>query len=498
MAADSQDHTVVIHVTPGEILDERWRIETRIGQGAMGSVFKGKDLRLNKPVAIKILAPEHCRKPKVLARFEREAEKMTTLRHPNIVLLHGHGRRGALPYIVMEYLEGLSLADALQKAGGTIGLHETVAVVKQIAAGLAFLHSNGLVHRDVKPQNIIIGTGGRVTILDLGVVRDQANPGLTRPGAMVGTPYYMSPEQILGAEDIDLRTDVYALGAMTFELLTGRPPFLGANNFEVLYGHKNLPAPDASQLVKAVPKSVGQVLARALSKNRYERQDSVTELATDLEAAAGPRKADLAKAFDFIRPEKEKDEKPRTTGKIVAEEKTRIIARPAPRRPTSEVPMADSLDVISVENQVGDATEAGAPPQTQRITRDETPRQEHHIAGESSSDLKTVLLNIGTDLPAQVRDTIERLKPVTEPEPVPEDQAPKTGQLRVIVTARGRAATANITIDGTTRSVAPRSFTLPAGRHLVRIELPGFRSVERTADVVAGTTTNVRVVLERA
>ena len=211
MAADAPEHTVVVHVTPGEILDQRWRIETRIGQGAMGSVFRGRDLQANKIVAIKILAPEHCRKPKVVARFEREAEKMTSLRHTNIVAFHGHGRRGVLPFIVMEFLEGLTLSDVLEKNGGKIGINETIAIVKQICSGLAFLHANGLVHRDVKPQNVFLGVGGRVIILDLGVVRDQANPGLTRPGAMVGTPYYMSPEQILGVEDIDQRTDVYAL-----------------------------------------------------------------------------------------------------------------------------------------------------------------------------------------------------------------------------------------------------------------------------------------------
>ena len=202
MVPDSAEHTVVVHVTPGEILDDRWRIETRIGQGAMGSVFRGRDLEADEVVAIKILAPEHAKKPKVVARFEREAELMTTIRHPNIVHLFGHGRRGALPYIVMEYLEGMTLSEVLEHERGKLPLAETIAVVKQIASGLAFLHHYGLVHRDVKPQNIFLAARGRVCILDLGVVRDQANPGLTRPGAMVGTPYYMSPEQIQGLEDV--------------------------------------------------------------------------------------------------------------------------------------------------------------------------------------------------------------------------------------------------------------------------------------------------------
>jgi serine/threonine-protein kinase len=478
VAADSQEHTVVLHVTPGEVLGDRWRVETRLGQGAMGSVFKGRDLETKGPVAIKILAPEHCRKPKVLARFEREAEKMTRLRHPNIVQLHGHGRRGALPYIVMEYLDGMTLADVLQHEGGTVPLAETIALIKQVALGLAFLHKNGLVHRDVKPQNVIVGGGGRVTILDLGVVRDQANPGLTRPGAMVGTPYYMSPEQILGAEDIDKRTDVYALAAMTFELLTGRPPFLGENNFEVLYGHKNLPPPDASQVQAAVPKAIAKVLMRGLAKRRDDRPDTVTELVAELEAAAGPKKVDLARRFAFVTKKAEvKDQK-------TAEEKTRILRAPAgpetkdappsvpppsdtteaPRAPSSDaVPMADSGDVVSVPGIA---------------------------VGESHSDLKTVVM--------RVDDMEDRPHRTTAPEHAVEEAPPKTGQLRIVVTARGKAANAAVSVDGVYEGVTPRTLTLTEGAHRVKIEMAGYKAVEREASVVAGTSTNLRVVLEKA
>jgi serine/threonine protein kinase len=479
VAADSQDHTVVIHVTPGEVLGDRWRVESRLGQGAMGSVFRGKDLTTQGLVAIKILAPEHCRKPKVLARFEREAEKMTTLRHPNIVQLHGHGRRGALPYIVMEYLDGMTLSEVLQHEGGTLPLAETIALVKQLAQGLAFLHKNGLVHRDVKPQNVIVGGEGRVTILDLGVVRDQANPGLTRPGAMVGTPYYMSPEQILGAEDIDKRTDVYAVAAMTFELITGRPPFLGENNFEVLYGHKNLPAPDASQVQSSIPKNVAKVLMRGLSKRRDDRPDTVTELVAELEAAAGPKKVDLSTRFAFA-------SKGPPAQKQRPEEKTRILKTPtratvkspvlavdrpretteAPRSLTGDsgelVPMAESGDVVSVPG---------------------------FQVGESHSELKTVVM--------RVDDVGDRPRRTTAPEAEIESPPPPTGQLRIVVTARGKAANAAISVDGVYEGVSPRTLTLPAGPHRVKIELGGHKAVEQPAEVVAGTSTNVRVVLEK-
>ncbi len=475
MPPDTHDHTVVIHVTPGELLDEQWRIETRIGQGAMGSVFKGRDVKANKPVAIKILAPEHCRKPKVVARFEREAEKMTGLRHQNIVQFHGHGRRGALPFIVMEFLEGLTLSDVLERQGGKLGLAETVAIVRQLASGLAFLHHHGLVHRDVKPQNVFFCVGGRITILDLGVVRDQHNPGLTRPGAMVGTPYYMSPEQILGVEDIDKRTDVYALAAVTFELLTGRPPYLGANNFEVLYGHKNTPPPDAAALVKGLSKDVAQVLMRGLSKRREGRPDTVSEFAADLQAAAGTKKVDLATAFDVG---------PRRPAPEITAQKTRLVARlkappgkpppPVASAHEDEVPELANSDVVSVPGALmpTDDTSASGEQKTVILRFD---REERTLVGPA---------------PSATDEATRGSNPVAV--------APTTGQLRVVVTAKGRAATAAIYVDGEKKGLTPRTLTLTAGPHAVRIELSGYRTIERRAEVVGGTSSNLRVQLERA
>ncbi len=453
---------MVVHVAPGELLDGRWRLETRIGQGAMGSVFRGRDVKSNQIVAIKILAPEHCRKPKVVARFEREAEKMTAINHPNIVAFHGHGRRGVLPFIVMEFLEGLTLSEVLEKNGGKIGVPETVSIVKLIGAGLSFLHGQGLVHRDIKPQNVFLTTEGRITILDLGVVRDQANPGLTRPGAMVGTPYYMSPEQILGVEDIDQRTDIYALAAVAFELLTGRPPYLGNNNFEVLYGHKNTPPPDATALVKSVPQRVSQVLIRGMAKRRDERPTSVAQLVGDLEAAAGTKKIDLSRAFD-----------------IGTAERTRVVpraTRPEPKPPppvassnsVDSTPEASNSDVLSVPG----VPELGAT----------------NVSGEQ----KTVILRVERpDIAAA--DTDERTR-----EKNPVEVIPNSGQLRVVVTARGAAAAAKIFVAGKYMGTTPHTLTLSSGPHQVRIELDGYRTVERWAVVIAGTSTNLRVFLERA
>jgi eukaryotic-like serine/threonine-protein kinase len=471
--ANNPDHTVVLHVTPGEVLDDRWRIEDRVGQGAMGSVYRGRELKSGQVVAVKVLAPEHCRKPKVLARFEREAELMMELRHPNIVQLYGHGRLRALPYIVMEYLEGMTLSEVLEAKQGTLPVPEVVALIKPIASGLAFLHHHGLVHRDIKPQNIFLAAKGRVTILDLGVVRDQHNPGLTKPGAMVGTPYYMSPEQILGAEDIDRRTDVYALAAMTFELLTGRPPYLGKNNFEVLYGHKNTQVPDAATLVKGLAKGVAQVLMHGLAKRRDDRPETASEFAAELEAAAGVKKVDLARAFAFVTEPRSKpspDHRETLEGlkpvPAVQNESTRLVPKFTPRKDSAEIPMAAAEDVVSVVNTV-----------------EPEPLSDSGKTQVFRSDATWV-----GPLSAREADG-------TAPLAIPESAAPTRGHVRVIATLKGKPVSATVTLDAANRSMTPKVFGVAPGRHTVRVELSGARPVERTVEVVAGAVINVRVDL---
>lgn len=451
------DHTVVLQVTPGEVLDGRWRLEDRVGQGAMGSVFQGRDLQTQLRVAIKVLAPEHCRKPKVIARFEREASLLIQLSHPNIVQLHGHGRLRALPYIVMEYLEGMTLSEVLTARRGSLSVSETVAIIRPVAAGLTFLHHHELVHRDIKPQNVFLTSQGRVTILDLGVVRDQHNPGLTKPGAMVGTPYYMSPEQILGVDDIDERTDVYALAAMTFELLTGRPPYLGTNNFEVLYGHRNSVVPNAADINEKVTKAVAQVLMRGMAKRRDDRQASASTFAAELENAASAKKVDLARAFPFIRAKFNPVADDTTVKKVVANpfaegERTRLVATPEPMS-SNEIPLVDSGEVVSIRSRDADFENDGAGP--------------------------TMLLRTDTLLSSATQD----------------ESGPREarGSVRITASLRGTPVAASIFVDGNAVGRAPQLATLPPGRHKVVAKLAGSKTIERSVDVSAGTMVTIRL-----
>jgi serine/threonine protein kinase len=452
VAEELSEHTVVIRVSDGELLENRFRIDTKVGQGAMGSVFRGWDEKSGCSVAIKILNPAHCRKPKILARFEREAAKMTTLRHPNIVQFLSHGRRGALPYIVMEFLEGLTLTEALAKKGSSFSLPQTLAILKQLVAGLSFLHSHKLIHRDVKPQNVILSPSGKVTILDLGVVRDQAAPGLTRPGAMVGTPFYMSPEQILGASDIDVRTDVYALAAVTFELLVGHPPYLGNNNFEVLYGHKHLSPPNANVLKKSVSREVASVLQLGLTKDRKSRVATVDEfLSLMLDAAQMKVNAQISfeDVFSALNRSKIPDAVPLVGNETIQEFSSRNTR----------------LHTTPVSHAV-------SPFQT---ADEEQPNQ-------SRSELKTVMIR-QSDWEIPKAPTRASQKHV--------------GHLRVLVTSGGQMASAMLWVDGEKHGPTPATLTMPEGPHLLRVELAGFRSLDKPIVVNQNSTSTLTLVMKK-
>jgi serine/threonine protein kinase len=291
---------------------------------------------------------------------------------------------------------------------------------------------------------------------------------------MVGTPYYMSPEQILGVEDIDQRTDVYALAAVTFELLTGRPPYLGNNNFEVLYGHKNTPPPDASSLVKTVNKNVSQVMITGLAKRRDDRYETVDEFVADLETAARAQKIDLAKAFKVGSAPEITAQKTRLVPKMKdAPRAPPQVTKPSDSEPDS-VPEASNSDVVSVPGVPMSATGQSGEQKTVIHRFDKNERTYVGRPGEPEGEVET-----------RTSASIEGLSPVS-------------GQLRVVVTAKGRAAAANVFVGGKKAAVTPCTLTLPAGPQRVRIELDGYRSVERWSDVVAGTSTNLRVFLEKA
>ncbi|MEJ5988916.1 serine/threonine-protein kinase [Ramlibacter sp. PS3R-8] len=260
----------------------RYRLLRELGRGAMGVVFLAEDDSLQRQVAIKtLLVPggegpdgEHRE-----ARFHQEAKAAGGLNHPNVVTIHDLGREGPWLYIAMEVLEGVELRDRMMK--GPIALEEALHIAAQVASGLAAAHARGIVHRDVKPGNIMLLAGGHVKIMDFGIARMQTSEVRTVSGTMMGSPKYMSPEQV-GGHSIDHRSDIFSLGSVLYEMVVGAPAFAGSNIGQLLTAILHSSPLPASQARPGVPASVELVIARAMHKNPQQRYQDAAEMAHDL------------------------------------------------------------------------------------------------------------------------------------------------------------------------------------------------------------------------
>lgn len=273
----------------GLVLAEKYRIDAKIGAGGMGTVYRATRLLIGDSVAVKILHSEQVSDPNAAERFRREAQAAARLKHANAVAIYDFGvSEDGRIYLVMELVEGRSLRSILD-ADGPLNLPEAVEIMRQICAALDEAHRQGIVHRDIKPDNIVVcdsPSGQRVKVLDFGIakLRDVAASALTQTGNVMGTPYYMSPEQCLG-EEIDGRSDIYSLGIVLYEILTGVVPFKSPSVTAVIVQHVNQAPPPLRSLNPAIPSPVEAVVLRALEKKREARQQTAASLARELTAA---------------------------------------------------------------------------------------------------------------------------------------------------------------------------------------------------------------------
>ena len=259
-----------------------------IGHGGMAVVYRAHQESLDRQVAIKVLSENLAASEEFMERFRREARTAANLHHPNVITVHDFGQdeRG-VPYLVLEYVEGPSLADLMDA-----GLDDSRIpdFLDQIAAGLDYAHARGVIHRDIKPGNVLTTPDGRVVLADFGLAWLLQGAHLTMTGGVIGTPEYMSPEQAAG-EPIDHRSDVYALGVVLYEMLVGERPFIAETPIAVLLKHLQDPAPSVLDARPDLPPAVGGVLARVLTKDPAERYASAGELARAFRAAMTPASA---------------------------------------------------------------------------------------------------------------------------------------------------------------------------------------------------------------
>ncbi|MEI7554854.1 serine/threonine-protein kinase [Candidatus Chlorohelix sp.] len=247
----------------------QYEIIEPLGKGGMASVYRAHQPSLERDVAIKIMAEQYATDPSFVERFRREARSIAKLRHPNILTVYDAGEDHGLLYMVMELIEGPTLKDEIQ--GKPLSLDKTTKVMQQISGALHYANNSGIIHRDVKPSNVLIDKTGRAVLSDFGIAKmAEAKTQLTSTGTGVGTPDYMSPEQAMG-EELDARSDEYSLGVMLYEMLTGRPPFTGDTPIAVVMGHVSKPLPSPRQYNPDIPLSVERVISKALSKKAEDR-----------------------------------------------------------------------------------------------------------------------------------------------------------------------------------------------------------------------------------
>jgi predicted Ser/Thr protein kinase len=258
------------------------RIEALLGEGGMARVYRAHQRHLERDVAIKVLPPHFAADPAFVERFRIEARAMAKLVHPNIVTVHDTGEDRRRLYIIMEYINGGSLR---QRIFSGLALGETTRVIRQIASALAYAHANGVIHRDVKPMNVLMDTNGRAVLSDFGIAKVFARTDrITQRGAGVGTPEYMSPEQCKGIQ-VDARSDIYALGVMLYEMLTGRTPFVADNYTALAHSHIYEQPTPPSRLNPRISPAVQAVVLMALEKDPADRFQEATDMAAALEQA---------------------------------------------------------------------------------------------------------------------------------------------------------------------------------------------------------------------
>ena len=490
-----REEKTVIPVRTHDVLLGRYRLEDKIGEGGMGTVFIAHDSELDRRVAVKLLSAALVNDAEVLERFEREARLTAKLDHPNIIPIYDVGRHAGRPFIVMKLLQGDSLVGRLRAKGGFTA-DETLKLMRQLALGLDYLHGQGFIHRDIKAANIFVSPEGLATILDFGILRQKsATTGITRTGMVMGTPHYMAPEQALGLKNVDHRVDLYALAVVLFECLTGTLPFEADSELQLIQLQAHAPVPEIMDRAPWIPKVVADVVKKGLSKKPDDRYNTAAELVTALEAAyleakasksslpvvAGPAPVVPASTTPSLR---------RLSSKVSSAALPPVPA-PAPnRRPWSLVAV---LLFVPVGIGVYLAVESWTP---------KLPVVVGPVAALDAGeplfvgvpDAAVALVEVTVDAGADDSDLDAGSMLAVDPiKKVPLKK--KNGRVNVLTTHAGEPYWAQVSIDGVPRGRTPLLLELPVGKYQLLIERSGFRSLSREIRVAGGRAVVVKLEL---
>lgn len=291
----------------GTVLSDRYRLEAKLGSGGMSTVYLARDEVLDRPVAVKLMHREMTEQPEQLERFNQEARAVAKLSNPNVVAVIDAGEDQGRPYIVLEYVQGETLKQRISRVGA-LDATEALAYGLEVAQGLGVAHERNMVHRDVKPQNVLIDSTGRAKLTDFGIARELNDEGVTSTGKVIGTTDYVAPEQAMG-KDVDPRSDIYSLGIVLYEMLTGDVPFEAENQIGVAMKHVNEDLPDVQVIRPDISAASARVVDRSTTKNPDDRYQTIEEMSDDLQAAleveairAGGTTGEATSVLDAVAP----------------------------------------------------------------------------------------------------------------------------------------------------------------------------------------------------
>lgn len=458
----------VPEVSPGTVIDGKWRIERPLGEGGMGAVFVARDLELDRDVALKLLSRALVGDDASQRRFEREARLTASLDHPNIVPIYAVGAFEGRPFLVMKLVLGRPLQTLLAERRGPWDWPSARAVLAPLLDGLGFVHARGLVHRDVKPNNVVVDATGHVTLLDFGLVK-VAEEGLTTPGQMVGTWRFMAPEQMFGDRVVDARADLYAVGLIAHRLLCGALPFKG-DAATVARAKLEERLRPARELNPRVSPPVEAVLQRVLRATPTERHDNAAAFLEDLDHAFGtpamaPRRPRLLWAAGAL-------------GSVAA---AAVLTAWATARPgTASVSTPPAPTVVSAR--------AGAPDEQPRPPDDEVPTAPVRQPGTNGPASPGVA-------PVQVAPPTPTAQAAPRPTAPRRATSEARGRIIVITRAAGSSAFADVEVDGVPHGETPAQLELSPGRHTVRVSRSGFVASTRVVTVRSGRTEKLVIEL---
>lgn len=484
----------VREIVVGDLFADTYRVVKKLGEGGMGTVFLARDQKLDRDVAVKVLARHLCADQAALDRFVFEARMTAKLDHPNIVAVHAVGTFHERPFIVMKLLDGVALSELAKRRREPWPWADVRPIFHQLCLGLSYLHQQKLVHRDVKPSNVNISPNGHVTLLDFGILKDTSRDRTTS-GVLLGTLRYMAPEQITDASNVDARADLYALALVAWQLLTGKHAFTG-DDIAIARVKLNENPPDARTMNPELPRRVAEVLNRSVDREPERRFATAEALLAALDEA-------------FAAPPDKPSRRPLQLAALIAVTVvagligTWVAFGPSRNADTTPLKIAATATPDSDSANTGAANTGTA----KSATAHTATANNGADTGTANNGTNNGTANTGNGTPntgTPTTGTANTGAPKTG-QPKATDKrtpvAPKltgSAKLSVVSMVGGKSSYAEVFVDGTSRGEAPTQLELPAGSHKIKLTREGFQPWEGNVKIVAGKPDRLVVELRGA